>query len=148
MLRKIILLLLSCTLLFAIFFSFTSCNLLDNPQNNQDGGGTGGTGENGDKGDDNTEAPAGVICTVTVVDGAGGAVRGAVLRFTSDVGDAFDRTTNGEGKTVVNLASVSSVRLISVPDGYFVTDGQLDTDIDLTDKALTITVTKATYVSM
>ena len=144
MLRKIILL-LSCTLLFAIFFSFTSCNLLDNPQNNQDSGNTGGAGENGDKGDDDTEAPTDVICTVTVVDGAGGAVRGAVLRFTSDVGDAFDRTTNGEGKTMVNLASVSSVRLISVPDGYFVTEGQLDTDIDLTDKALTITVTKATY---
>ena len=135
MLKKIILLILICTLGFSAALSLTSCD------DNED------TGDTGDTGDDGTGAQTSekVIYTITVVDEAGVAVKGAVVKLFQEGGEAFERTTNGEGRTVASLVGASKVQLVSVPEGYFMSDSQINTQIALTGKAHTITVANATY---
>ncbi len=168
MLKKIVGLILMCTLLFTVAVSFASCDMFKKPdddvidetpddggttpENPDDGGNTpenpddgGNTPENPDDGGNTPEPPVEVVHTVTVVDAAGNAVAGAVVKLIPAEGDAVEKTTDAEGKITASLAGEWKAQLVSVPAGYCATAAQLG-ELSFTDAALTIEVSTATYM--
>ena len=133
MFKEIIKLILTCTLLFTVAFSLSSCF----------GGGVENGGDSG--GGDNGQASQKELYTVTVLDAERNAVVGARVRLIPDLGDPIERVTDSEGKICEALEGEWKVKLISLPDGYKATDDQLNTALSFLGGKRTITVTKATY---
>ena len=146
MLKKILGLILTSMLLFTAAISLASCD--DNDTNSDDTGDMGDTGDVGDTGGSNTnpEATDKPIHNIKVIDDMGNAVKGVVIKVVPPQGAPFERTTNGEGKIVAATENGSKAVLVSVPEGYFATDGQLGKELNFTDRVLTITVATPTYV--
>ena len=127
MLKKIVGLILMCTLLFTVTLSFTSCDAImgmlpedlvnkipgfgnqggteEDPDNDPDDGKQPEKPDDGEQEQkpDTPTQPTEVAHTITVVDSKGNAIAGAEVALIPTSGGRLNKTTDAQGKITANL---------------------------------------------